>query len=114
MRDSSSTRRIWKRWRGQAGRWIPESLAAVEADIGQLGKDYSGDQRVAVLQLELAVFLERHEPNAAESMLRTLETSQDVHVAALAQQQLASFESTRQLGKAPLDLEVQGGGRHGC
>ena len=90
-----------------AGTVDPGGLAAVEADIGQLGKDYSGDQRIAVLQLELAVFLERHDPNAAESMLRTLETSQDIHVAALAQQQLASFESTRQLGKAPLDLKFK-------
>jgi thiol-disulfide isomerase/thioredoxin len=59
------------------------------------------------MQLELAVFLERRDPSAAESMLRTLETSRDIHVAAMAQQQLASLESTRQLGKAPLDLKFK-------
>ena len=107
MRDSSSRRRMWKRWRGQAGRWIPERRAAVEADIAQLRKDYPDDQRIAVIQLELAVFLEQRDPNAAESMLRTLETSQNIHVAAMAQQQLASLESTRQLGKAPLDLKFK-------
>ncbi len=83
------------------------NLAGVEADIAQLGKDYPADQRTAVLQMELAAFLEPRDPNAAESMLRTLETSQDIHVAAMAQQQLESLESTRQLAKAPLDLKFK-------
>jgi thiol-disulfide isomerase/thioredoxin len=85
----------------------PGARAAVEADIAQLSKDYPNDQRTAVLQLELALFLEPRDPKAAESMLRTLEASQDIHVAALAQQHLASLESTRQLAKAPLDLKFK-------
>jgi thiol-disulfide isomerase/thioredoxin len=89
------------------GSMDPAARAAVEADIARLRKDYPNDQRTAVIQLELAVFLERRDPSAAESMLRTLETSQDIHVAAMAQQQLASLESTRQLAKAPLDLKFK-------
>jgi len=89
------------------GAMDPGARAAVEADIAQLRKDYPDDQRTAVLQLELALFLERRDPGAAESMLRTLEASQDLHVAAVAQQHLESLESTRQLGKAPLDLKFK-------
>ncbi|MGO9528656.1 MAG: TlpA family protein disulfide reductase [Verrucomicrobiia bacterium] len=85
----------------------PAARAEVEADIAQLRKDYPDDQRTAVLQLELALFLEQRDPSAAETMLRTLEASQDIHVAAVAQQHLASFESTRQLAKAPLDLKFK-------
>ena len=89
------------------GSMDPAARAAVAAEIAQLGKDYPDDRRAAIMQLELAVFLERRDPSAAESMLRTLETSRDIHVAAMAQQQLASLESTRQLGKAPLDLKFK-------
>jgi thiol-disulfide isomerase/thioredoxin len=85
----------------------PGARAAVEADIAQLHKDYPDDQRTAVIQLELAVLLEQHDPSAAESMLHTLEASQDIHVAAMAQQQLASLQMTRQLAKAPLDLKFK-------
>src|SRR5271170_4833783 len=89
------------------GAMDPGERAAVETDIAQLRKDYPDVQRTAVIQLELAVSLERRDPDAAESMLRTLEGSQDIHVAAMAQQQLESLESTRQLGKAPLDLKFK-------
>jgi thiol-disulfide isomerase/thioredoxin len=85
----------------------PGARAAVEADIAQLRQDYPDDRRTAVIQLELALVLERRDPSAAESMLRALETSQDIHVAAMAQQQLESLESTRQLAKAPLDLKFK-------
>jgi thiol-disulfide isomerase/thioredoxin len=80
---------------------------AVEAEITQLGKDYPDDQRTAIMQLELAVFLEHRDPGAAESMLRTLEASQNIRVASIAQQQLESLESTRRLAKAPLDLKFK-------
>jgi thiol-disulfide isomerase/thioredoxin len=85
----------------------PAARAAVEADIAQLRKDYPDDQRTGVIQLELALSLERRDPTTAESMLRTLETSQDIHIAALAQQHLESLESTRELAKAPLDLKFK-------
>lgn len=81
--------------------------AAVEAEIAQLRKDYPDDQRATIMQLELAVFLEPRDPNTAESMLRILETSQNIRIASIAQQQLEALESTRQLAKVPLDLKFK-------
>jgi thiol-disulfide isomerase/thioredoxin len=85
----------------------PAARSAVETDVGQLLKDYPNDPRTGIIELEYAVSIEQRDPKAAESMLRTLETSQNIRVAAIAQQQLESLESTRQLAKTPLDLKFK-------
>ena len=60
-----------------------------------------------MLQFELAQSLKLRDPDAAESMLRELLGSQNIQVAAAAQQQLDSVKTLRQLGKNPLDLKFQ-------
>ncbi len=90
-----------------SGPMDPAARAAVEADIAQLRKDYPDDERTAAIQLELAVSLESRDPQAAEAMLRSLGTNQNIRIAAIAQQQLDALGSARQLSKAPLDLKFR-------
>ena len=79
--------------------------AAVDADIAGLRKDYPADGRTEMLRLQYAHFLKLRDPAAAESILRELGASQNLRIAALAQQELAAFHITRELNKAPLDLK---------
>jgi thiol-disulfide isomerase/thioredoxin len=90
-----------------SGPMDPAVRAAVEADIAQLRKDYPDDERTGAIQLEMAVSLETRDSKAAESMLRALAASQDIHIAAIAQQQLDALGATRQLANAPLDLKFK-------
>jgi len=79
--------------------------AAVDAELAGLRKDYPADGRREMLRLQYAHFLKRPDPVAAESILRELGASQNLHVAAMAQQELAAFQRTHELNKAPLDLK---------
>jgi thiol-disulfide isomerase/thioredoxin len=81
--------------------------AAAETDIAELRKNYPDDPRTAMMQFELAQILKLRDPGAAESILRELEASPDIHVAARAQQQMESLQSVRKLAKEPLDLKFR-------
>jgi thiol-disulfide isomerase/thioredoxin len=80
---------------------------AVETDIAELRKNYPDDTRTAVMQFEFVQYLKLRDPAAAEPILRELEGSQNLQVAAMAQQQLLTLQSTVKLTKAPLDLKFQ-------
>jgi len=81
--------------------------ATVESDIAELRKLYPNDTRTAIIQLELVQYLKLHDPAATEPILRELEGSQNLQVAAMAQQQMLALQSTRNLTKEPLDLKFQ-------
>ncbi len=83
------------------------SVAAVRADIAELRKSNPDDPQVAVMQFDLAQVLKLRDPGAAESMLRELLGSQNIQVAAAAQQQLDSMKTLRELGKKPMDLKFK-------
>jgi len=85
----------------------PSARAAVEADIAGLRRDNAEDQRTDIVRLQYAMFLKVRDPSAAETMLRDLGNSQNIRVAAMAQQELGALQTTRQLGKAPLDLKFK-------
>jgi thiol-disulfide isomerase/thioredoxin len=91
-----------------SGRTIDAAArAAVEADMAGLRKDYPGDERTEILRLGYAHFLKLRDPVAAESILRELEGSQNIRVAAMAQQELGASQEIRQFGKTPLDLKFK-------
>jgi thiol-disulfide isomerase/thioredoxin len=81
--------------------------AAVDADVARFRKDYPDDMRGLRLQFHLARILEERDPAAAESMLRELEGSQNIQVAAMAQQQMERLHKERQLAARPLDLKFK-------
>ena len=81
--------------------------ARLEQDIAGLRKDYPTDGRTDILRLGYANFLKQRDPAAAESILRELEGSQNVRVAAMAKHELGASETSRQLGKTPLDLKFK-------
>jgi thiol-disulfide isomerase/thioredoxin len=85
----------------------PAARAAVNADVADLRKEYPDDTRTGVLQFQLAQVLKLRDPAAAESILRELEGSQNIQLAAAAQQQLDSLQFARKLAKEPLDLKFQ-------
>ncbi|HVM61713.1 MAG TPA: TlpA disulfide reductase family protein [Verrucomicrobiae bacterium] len=85
----------------------PAARAAVEADIAQFRKDYPGDTRTDIIRVQLAMFLKVRDPAAAESMFRELGNSQNIRVAAVAQQELGTLQATQKLGKEPLDLKFK-------
>jgi thiol-disulfide isomerase/thioredoxin len=91
-----------------SGRTIDAAArAAVDADLAGLRKDYPEDRRTDMLRLQYVHFLKLRDPVAAESMVRELRASQNLRVAALAQQELAGFQKTRELNGAPLDLKFK-------
>jgi hypothetical protein len=98
-----------------SGRTIDAAArAAVEADMAGLRKDYPGDERTEILRLEYAVSRSSAIPVAAESILRELETSQNIRVAAMAQQELAASQVDPSTRQGAAGFEVQGGGRDRC
>ncbi len=83
------------------------ALAAARADIAELRKSNPDDPQTAVMQFDLAQVLKLRDPDAAESMLRELLGSQNIQVAAAAQQQLDSVKTLRELSKKPIELKFQ-------
>ena len=81
--------------------------AVVSADIAELRKDYPDDPHVAVMQFDLAQVLKLRDPGAAESMLRELDGSQNIQVAAMAQQQLDSMKDLANSARSRLDLKFK-------
>ena len=77
----------------------------VQSDIDELRKDYPDDTRTALVQLEFAGYLKMQDPVSAESIFRDLENSKNLHVAAMAQQEMLALQSTRNLAKQPLDMK---------
>src|SRR5579859_1607555 len=84
-----------------------EGRAAMEVEIAGIRKDYPDDQRTALLQYQFAEFLKLRDPDATEAILRELENSKNIQMAALAQQRMEALKTTRELAKKPLDLKFQ-------
>jgi thiol-disulfide isomerase/thioredoxin len=81
--------------------------AVVDAEIARFRKDYPDDASGFEVQFDLARILQVRDPDAAEKVLRELEGSQNIQVAARAQQQMERFQRERKLAKTPLDLKFQ-------
>jgi thiol-disulfide isomerase/thioredoxin len=85
----------------------PVARKVVEADIAGLRKDYPDDPRTAITQYEWALSIKARDPAASELLLRELESSQNIEVAAMAQQQIDRLQQERILAKTPLDLKFK-------
>ena len=85
----------------------PAARTEVEAYIAEFRKNYPDDPRTAMMQFELVRFLRMRDPDAAESILRDLEDSKNIQIAAMAQQQMDVVKQARKLAKEPLDLKFQ-------
>jgi thiol-disulfide isomerase/thioredoxin/cell fate (sporulation/competence/biofilm development) regulator YlbF (YheA/YmcA/DUF963 family) len=81
--------------------------AAVEADIADLRKNNPDETRTAGVQFDFVKYLSMRDPDAAESILRELENSKNIQVAALAQQQMEALKMTRKFSREPLNLKFQ-------
>ncbi len=83
------------------------ALAAVEADIAALRKNYPDDPRTAMVQFDWVNFLKLRDSAKAEVILRELAGGRNRDIAAEAQQQLEMIQLWRKLAREPLDLKFK-------
>ena len=83
------------------------ALAAIEANIATLRKNYPDDLRTAAAQLEWADYLKSRDSAKAEAILTELTSHKDRQVAAQARQELDMIQMQRKLAKEPLDLKFK-------
>ncbi|HUI07865.1 MAG TPA: TlpA disulfide reductase family protein [Verrucomicrobiae bacterium] len=81
------------------------ALAAIEADIVAVRKNYPDDLRTALVQLDWADFLNTHDSEKAEALYRELAGHVDQRVSNQAKQELEKIQFKRELMKKPLDLK---------
>ena len=85
----------------------PAALAAIEADIAAMRKNYPDDLRTAVATLDWADYLKARDSAKAEAIFRDLTTHKDSQVAAQAKQELEMIQLQRKLAKEPLNLKFK-------